>query len=145
MARGACAEKHAFSTVWIVSCKFTRPSASAPDRNSAFEFSHQPHRITSRYISHDDLSIRPSNPGCKRPKIVHHQGCHDWATSRPAERSVQLSCRTGQTNGQTASYLAMDVLREYVEQEKMLRAQIKRAVREADQGNFATDDQGSDS
>ncbi len=39
----------------------------------------------------------------------------------------------------------MDVLREYVEQEKMLRAQIKRAVREADQGNFATDDQGSDS
>lgn len=44
------------------------------------------------------------------------------------------------TNGQTASYLAMDVLRDYIEHEKALTAQIELAVKEADQGNFASDD-----
>ncbi len=45
------------------------------------------------------------------------------------------------TNGQSASYLAMDVLRDYIEREKTLTAQIKLAVEEADQGKFASDDQ----
>ncbi|NAS97822.1 hypothetical protein CU664_23800 [Pseudomonas syringae pv. actinidifoliorum] len=45
------------------------------------------------------------------------------------------------TNGQTVSYLAMDVLRNYIEHERALTAQIERAVEEADQGKFATDDQ----
>ncbi|OPA95622.1 hypothetical protein BFW88_07720 [Pseudomonas fluorescens] len=44
-------------------------------------------------------------------------------------------------NGQTVSYLAMDVLRGYIEHEKTLNAQIELAVEEADQGKFATDDQ----
>lgn len=47
------------------------------------------------------------------------------------------------TNGQTASYLAMDVLRDYIEieHEKTLTAQIELAVKDADEGKFATDDQ----
>ena len=45
------------------------------------------------------------------------------------------------TNGQTATYLAMDVLRDYIEHEKTLTAQIGLAVKEADQGKFATEDQ----
>ncbi|AQL40086.1 hypothetical protein [Pseudomonas syringae] len=45
------------------------------------------------------------------------------------------------TNGQTVSYLAIDVLRDYIEHERALTAQIERAVEEADQGKFATDDQ----
>ena len=44
-------------------------------------------------------------------------------------------------NGQTVSYLAMDVLRDYIEHEKTLNAQIELAVEEADQGKFTTDDQ----
>ncbi|WP_420029952.1 CopG family transcriptional regulator [Pseudomonas poae] len=35
---------------------------------------------------------------------------------------------------------AMDVLRDYIEHEQALTAQIELAVKEADQGNFATDD-----
>jgi predicted transcriptional regulator len=45
------------------------------------------------------------------------------------------------TNGQTPSYLAMDVLRDYIEHERTLTAQIELAVKEADQGKFATDEQ----
>ncbi|WP_288100668.1 CopG family transcriptional regulator [Pseudomonas sp.] len=46
------------------------------------------------------------------------------------------------TNGQTARYLAINVLRDYIEHEKTLTAhQIKLAVKEADQGKFATDEQ----
>lgn len=44
------------------------------------------------------------------------------------------------TNGQTATDLAMDFLRAYIEHEKTLTAQIELAVKEADQGKFATDD-----
>lgn len=44
------------------------------------------------------------------------------------------------TNGQTASYLAMDVLRD-IAHEKTLTAQIEQAVKEADEGKFATVDQ----
>lgn len=40
------------------------------------------------------------------------------------------------TNGLSASYLAMDVLRDYIDHEKMLTAQIEQAVNEADQGNL---------
>jgi predicted transcriptional regulator len=35
----------------------------------------------------------------------------------------------------------MDVLRDYIEHERALIAQIELAVEEADQGKFATDDQ----
>lgn len=45
------------------------------------------------------------------------------------------------TNGQTVSYLAVDVLRDYIEHERTLAAQIELAVEEADQGQFASDDQ----
>ncbi|WP_407729676.1 CopG family ribbon-helix-helix protein [Pseudomonas helleri] len=45
------------------------------------------------------------------------------------------------TSGQTASYLAVDVLRDYIEHEKALTSQIEQAVEEADQGKFATDEQ----
>ncbi|NUT82438.1 CopG family ribbon-helix-helix protein [Pseudomonas brassicacearum] len=45
------------------------------------------------------------------------------------------------TNGQSASYLAMDVLRDYIEREKAMTTKIELAVKEADQGKFASDDQ----
>jgi predicted transcriptional regulator len=45
------------------------------------------------------------------------------------------------TNGQSVSYLAMNVLRDYIEHEKTLTAQIERAVKDADLGKFASDDQ----
>lgn len=45
------------------------------------------------------------------------------------------------TNGQSASYLAVDVLRDYIEHEKTLTTQIERAVKEADEGKFASDEQ----
>ena len=45
------------------------------------------------------------------------------------------------TSGQSASYLAMDVLRDYIEHEKTLTTQIELAVEEANQGKFASDDQ----
>ncbi|WP_407316005.1 CopG family transcriptional regulator [Pseudomonas sp. nanlin1] len=45
------------------------------------------------------------------------------------------------THGQSASFLAMDVLRDYIEHEKTLTAQIEQAVKEADEGKFASDAQ----
>ncbi|WP_420233965.1 CopG family ribbon-helix-helix protein [Pseudomonas sp. ABY48] len=45
------------------------------------------------------------------------------------------------TNGQSASYLAMDVLRDYIEHEKALTTQIELAVKAADQGKLASDEQ----
>jgi len=45
------------------------------------------------------------------------------------------------TTGQSAIYLAMDVVRDYIEYEKTLNAQIELAVKEADEGKFATDGQ----
>lgn len=44
-------------------------------------------------------------------------------------------------SGQSVIYLVMDVLRDYIEHEKTLTAQIEMAVKEADEGKFATDDQ----
>ncbi|MBT2342260.1 MULTISPECIES: CopG family ribbon-helix-helix protein [Pseudomonas] len=58
----------------------------------------------------------------------------------PEDLSNSLS-DLAKTNGQTVSYLAMDVLRDYIEHEKALIAQIELAVKEADQGKFASDDQ----
>ncbi|VVO44133.1 CopG family ribbon-helix-helix protein [Pseudomonas fluorescens] len=45
------------------------------------------------------------------------------------------------TNDQSVSDLVMDVLRDYIEHERTLTAQIELAVKEANQGKFATDDQ----
>jgi predicted transcriptional regulator len=45
------------------------------------------------------------------------------------------------TNGLSASYLALDVLRDYINHEKTLTAQIELAVKEADEGKFASDEQ----
>ncbi|QXG45784.1 CopG family ribbon-helix-helix protein [Pseudomonas viridiflava] len=45
------------------------------------------------------------------------------------------------TNGLSASYMAMDVLCDYIDHEKMLTAQIEQAVNEADQGKFASEEQ----
>ncbi|WP_240500429.1 CopG family ribbon-helix-helix protein [Pseudomonas syringae] len=45
------------------------------------------------------------------------------------------------TNGQSISYLAMEVLRDYIEHEKTLIAQIEMAVEEDNQCEFATDEQ----
>lgn len=45
------------------------------------------------------------------------------------------------TNGLSTSYLAMDVLRDYIEHEKALTSQIELAVKEADEGKFASDEQ----
>ena len=45
------------------------------------------------------------------------------------------------TSGHSASYLAMDVLRDCIEYERTLTTQIELAVKEADEGKFATDDQ----
>jgi len=60
--------------------------------------------------------------------------------SLPEDLSNSLA-DLARTNGQSASYLAMDVLRDYIEHEKMLTAQIEQAVREADEGKFASDEQ----
>ncbi|WP_289329454.1 CopG family transcriptional regulator [Pseudomonas sp. 'CRE Jenny 4'] len=45
------------------------------------------------------------------------------------------------TNGQTASQLTRNVHHDYIEHEKTLTAQIELAVKAADEGKFATDDQ----
>lgn len=58
----------------------------------------------------------------------------------PEDLSNSLS-DLAKTNGQTVSYLAMDVLRDYIEHERAVTAQIELAVEEADEGKFATDDQ----
>ncbi|NCE92261.1 CopG family ribbon-helix-helix protein [Pseudomonas sp. L13] len=58
----------------------------------------------------------------------------------PEELSNSLA-NLAKTNGLTASYLAVDVLRDYIKHEKTLTAQIERAVKEADQGKFAIDAQ----
>lgn len=58
----------------------------------------------------------------------------------PEDLSNSLS-DLAKINGQTVSYLAMDVLRDYIEHERTLTAQIELAVEDADQGKFAADDQ----
>lgn len=46
-----------------------------------------------------------------------------------------------ETKNQTVTHLAVDILRDYIEHEKTLTGQIELAVKEADQGKLATDDQ----
>lgn len=47
------------------------------------------------------------------------------------------------TSGQSVADLALNILRDYIEQETALAAQIKLALDEADQAEFATDDQAA--
>lgn len=58
----------------------------------------------------------------------------------PEDLSDSLTA-LAKNHGQSASYLALDILREYIEYETTLAGQIELAVKEADDGNFATDDQ----
>jgi predicted transcriptional regulator len=73
----------------------------------------------------------------------------------PANTSIVESAMTGlplpqdlstspadltKTNGQTTSDLGMDVPRDYIEHERTLIAKIELAIKEADQGNFATEE-----
>ncbi|CAI3788703.1 hypothetical protein AHFPHNDE_02380 [Pseudomonas sp. MM227] len=57
----------------------------------------------------------------------------------PEDLSNSLS-DLAKSHGQSASYLAMDVLRDYIEHEKTLTAQIEQAVKEADNGKFADEE-----
>lgn len=58
----------------------------------------------------------------------------------PEDLSDSLA-QLAKNHGQSASYLAMDILRDYIEYETTLAGQIELAVKEADSGNFATDEQ----
>ncbi|MBX8590242.1 CopG family transcriptional regulator [Pseudomonas cichorii] len=58
----------------------------------------------------------------------------------PENLSNSLS-ELAEMNGQTVSYLAMNVLRDYIEYERTLIAQLELAVEEVDQGKFSTDSQ----
>lgn len=60
----------------------------------------------------------------------------------PEDISASLA-DLAKTNGLSTSYLAIDVLRDYIEHEKTLTAQIQQAVKEADEGKFASDEQVS--
>ncbi|ATP51225.1 hypothetical protein CR512_18435 [Pseudomonas putida] len=57
----------------------------------------------------------------------------------PQDLSNSLA-ELAKSNGQSASYLAIDVLRDYIEHEKTLTAQIEQAVKEADEGKFASEE-----
>jgi predicted transcriptional regulator len=54
-----------------------------------------------------------------------------------AETLASLAKATGRTK----SYLAVDALREYVEREAWQIAKIQKAVKEADAGDFASDEE----
>lgn len=58
----------------------------------------------------------------------------------PEDMSNSLA-ELAKNNGQSASYLAMDILRDYIEHETHLTAQIELAVKQADEGRFASDEQ----
>lgn len=60
--------------------------------------------------------------------------------SLPEDLSNSLADRA-KANGQCVNYLAMDVLRDYIEHEKALTTQIELAVKDADAGKFASDEQ----
>lgn len=59
----------------------------------------------------------------------------------PSEDISDSLADLAKTNGRTASYLVMDAVGDYIEQEKALTAQIELAVKEADECKFATDEQ----
>jgi predicted transcriptional regulator len=58
----------------------------------------------------------------------------------PEDLSSSLT-ELAKNHGQSATYLAVDVLRDYIEHEHALTAHIEQAVKEADEGQFATDEQ----
>ncbi|MFJ3483789.1 CopG family ribbon-helix-helix protein [Pseudomonas sp. NPDC090202] len=58
----------------------------------------------------------------------------------PEDLSDSLT-ELAKSSGQSADFLAVDVLRDYIEHEKHLTQQIKLAVQEADEGKFATEEQ----
>lgn len=60
--------------------------------------------------------------------------------SLPEDLSNSLA-DLAKATGQSVSYLAEDILRDYIEHEKSLTAQIELAVEDADGGKFATDEQ----
>lgn len=60
--------------------------------------------------------------------------------SLPEDLSNSLA-DLAKANGQSVNYLAVDVLRDYIEHEKALTTQIELAVKDADAGNFASDEQ----
>ena len=60
--------------------------------------------------------------------------------SLPEDLSNSLA-DLAKANGQSVNYLAMDVLRDYIEHEKALTTQIELAVKDADAGKFASDEQ----
>jgi len=47
--------------------------------------------------------------------------------------------KLAKATGRTKSYLALDAIRAYLDQEAWQIAEIKRAVKEADAGDFATE------
>ena len=58
----------------------------------------------------------------------------------PKELAVQLG-ELAQATGRTKSYLAVQALQDFVEREAWQVAEIKKAIREADAGDFATDEE----
>ncbi|MGI4841210.1 MAG: hypothetical protein ACRYF9_26800 [Janthinobacterium lividum] len=60
--------------------------------------------------------------------------------NRPEDLSNSLAGHA-RTNGQSAVYLAMNVLRDDIEHEKTLTSQIEQAVKEADEGRSASEEQ----
>lgn len=61
----------------------------------------------------------------------------------PKELAVQLG-ELAQATGRTKSYLAVQALQDFVEREAWQVAEIKKAIREADAGDFATDEEMRD-
>jgi predicted transcriptional regulator len=60
----------------------------------------------------------------------------------PEDLSSSLT-ELAKNHGQSATYLVVDVLRDYIEHEHALTAHIEQAVKEADEGQFATDEQAA--
>jgi predicted transcriptional regulator len=58
----------------------------------------------------------------------------------PEDLSNSLADLT-KTNGQAMSDVGMDVPQDYIEYERTLIEQIELAIKEADQGNFATEEE----
>lgn len=77
--------------------------------------------------------------GCKMPTDTSIIESAMTGIPPPQDLSTSLA-DLAKTNGQTTSDLGMDVPRNYIEHERTLIAQIELAIKEADQGNFATEE-----
>ena len=60
---------------------------------------------------------------------------------RVPEDLAETLASLAKATGRTKSYLAVDALREYVEREAWQIAKIQKAVKEADAGDFASDEE----